>query len=257
MPRLRTDNNYWPAIDAALDSEPLKVQRMLYALLFHQVVQVHRTAVGMGGVGKNADGPWVDIPVELQERGLPPQLPTLGPLESMQMMMKIQEFMARAAKDPSLLLSRRGWREVFSYDPSDPWSELFEWWGMYNEHIHGIGGGLTAGNVKTETNYHTATVESLIEQAQNYKDNELFKTLAGLFCSAFAEGIEANRNDYDWYQKLRHSNSDAAYFEFLAKSNVKSKYGSVQAVSVQVTVAVAAYPVSMQMSLHCVATAGS
>ena len=199
---------------------------MLYALLFHQVVQVHRTAVGMGGVGKNADGPWVDIPVELQERGLPPRLPTLGPLESMQMMMKIQEFMARAAQDPSLLLSRRGWREEFSYDPSDPWSELFEWWGMYNEYIHGIGGGLTAGNVKTETNYHTATVESLIAQAQDYKDNELFKTLAGLFCSAFAEGIEANRNDYDWYQKLRHSNSDAAYFEFLAKSNVKSKYGS-------------------------------
>ena len=100
---------------------------MLYALLFHQVVQVHRTAVGMGGVGKNADGPWVDTPVELQERGLPPRLPTLGPLESMQMMMKIQEFMARAAQDPSLLLSRRGWREVFSYDHSDPWSELFEW----------------------------------------------------------------------------------------------------------------------------------
>jgi len=103
---------------------------------------------------------------------------------------------------------------------------LFEWWGMYNEYIHGIGGGLTAGNCKTETNYHTATVESLIEQAQDYKGDELFGTLAGLFCNAFAAGLEENRNDYDWYQKLRDSNSDAAYFEFLAQSDVKSKHGS-------------------------------
>ena len=199
---------------------------MLYALLFHKVVQVHRTAVGMGGVGKTSDGPWVDIPLELQDRGLPPRLPTLGPLESMQMMMKIQDFMARAAQDPSLLLSRRGWREVFAYDYYDPWSELFEWWGMYSEYIHGIGSGLTAGNNKTETNYHTATVESLVEQAQEYKDSELFNTLAGLFCNAFAEGIEANHNDYGWYQKLRDSNSDAAYYEFLAQSGVKSRHGS-------------------------------
>ena len=122
MPPHRTDCNYWPAIDAALDSEPLKVQRMLYALLFQNIMQVHRTAVGMGGVCKTADGPWVDIPLDLQDRGLPPRLPTLGPLESMQMMMKIQDFMSRAAQDPSLLLSRRGWREVCSCDPTDPWS---------------------------------------------------------------------------------------------------------------------------------------
>ena len=125
---------------------------------------------------------------------------------------------------------------------------------MYNEYIHGIGGGLTAGNFKTETNYHTATVESLIEQAQDHKGNELFKTLAGLVCNAFAEGIKANRNDYDLYHKLRDSNSDATYFEFVAKSDVKSKYGSGSASN---SSSIAAYSVSMQMSLHCVATADS
>jgi hypothetical protein len=33
----KTDNMYWPAIESSIDSEPLKVQRMLYALVFNQV----------------------------------------------------------------------------------------------------------------------------------------------------------------------------------------------------------------------------
>ena len=141
------------------------------------------------------------------------------------MMIKIQDFMYKASDDPNLLLSRRGWREVFSYDPADPWSELFEWWGVYNEHIQSQGGGATAGGVKTKRNFHLATAESLIEQAQEYKGNELFAVLAELFCSAFACGLSENNNDYGWYDKLRDDKYDsaAAYYSFLAKSGVQSK----------------------------------
>jgi hypothetical protein len=226
-----SDNSYWPAIETALDSEPLKIQRMLYALLFHQVIQVHRTAVGMGGVGKESGKPYIDMPQELVDQGLPERLPTLGPLGSMQMMIKIREFMDRATGDPQLLLSRRGWREVFEYDEPDPWSELFEWRGMYNEHIHSQGGGCTAGNVKTESNFHSSTVESLLEQAQEYKDNALFETLAGMFCSAFSEGLEDGNNDYGWFQKFRDNDksaSAAAFHRHLALCGIESNKSSTQ-----------------------------
>ena len=81
----------------------------------------------------------VEVPKELQEsKKLPKRLPTLGPLESMQMMMEIQTYMRRAAEDPSLLLVQGFFAEV---DTKRPWTELFYWWGEYSHFIHEQGGG--------------------------------------------------------------------------------------------------------------------
>ena len=224
----KLDCNYWPAISSALESKPLDIQRVLYGLIFDQVIEVHRTAVGMGGVNKKTQQPWVEVDSELQARGLPDRLPTLGPLESMQMMMEIQSYMRRAAKDPSILLSRQGWRECFKVDPARPWTELFSWRAEYNSYIHEQGGGFTAARKATKENFHTATVEKLYEDAQEYQGNDLFNTIASIFCTEFANGMEhadcKKHNDYGWFKKLRAGGSaSAAYHRFLGESGVSSR----------------------------------
>ena len=45
----KTDCSYWPAIEISLESDVLKAQRMLYALVYSQIIEIHRTAVGKGG----------------------------------------------------------------------------------------------------------------------------------------------------------------------------------------------------------------
>jgi hypothetical protein len=192
--------------------------------MYAQVIEVHRTAVGMGGVNRATGGPWIEMCPELQKLGLPTRLPTLGPLECMQMMMEIQNYMRRVVQDPDILLSRRGWRECFQVDPERPWTELFNWWGEYSHYIHEQGGGFTAGGKKLrDTNFHAASVEHLYESAQQYKGDDAFAELARAFCSEFASGMEAVHNDYDWFEKIREGGSaTAAYQKFLSDIGVES-----------------------------------
>ena len=183
------------------------------------------------GKSRDATKPYIDIDRHLQQtKGLPARLPTLGALECYQLDQHIQSYLLRAAEDPTLLVSVLGWRECYKVDKAQPWTQLYAWWGEYNEWVHcfipGTGGvpksGRTAGNIKTECGYWEATRDSLLEQAQMHKNDALFHRLCELFCTGYATQVKGH--DFGWIGRLEICSKeamDAQYYEFMAVAGIK------------------------------------
>ena len=231
----QTDINFYAAIQLFLESVECESERVLYALIFHQVLEPHRTAVACGGKSRDARQPWINTTEDMQKKGLPSQLQTLGPLECYELMLELMGFLKRVAEDPSLLLRDLDYTHIFD-------TELYQHWWMYNYIIHSRGKGKTAAGSKTESSYWEATREHLLEYAKQYINTPLFKNIARLFCESFCSSVRPplsatgnNAHDYGWFDKLEEvGNTDVESFRAISKwllpySPNESYFGQVSA----------------------------
>ena len=173
-----------------------------------QVLEPHRTATACGGKSKQADQPWIEISEDMQQKGLPAQLPTLGPLECYEMMLEVMAYLKRVAEDQSLLLNDLDYTHMFK-------TELFQQWWLYNHLIHTKGKGKTSAGKTTDESYWEQTREHLLEYAKGYVDKPLFRTITKIFCEKFCSSVRLapsatgdNVHDYGWFDMLESTNAE-------------------------------------------------
>ena len=65
----QTDINFYAAIKLFLESVECESERVLHDLIFHQVIEPHRTAVACGGKSRDARQPWINTTKNIQKKG--------------------------------------------------------------------------------------------------------------------------------------------------------------------------------------------
>ena len=95
-------------------------------------MEPHRTAVAHGGKSRDASSPFIEVPKNMQEKGVPSPLHTLGPLACYELTLEVMDYLDRVSTNPSLLLednSTDNYARIFT-------SELHRHWWQYNRLLH-------------------------------------------------------------------------------------------------------------------------
>jgi len=195
------ENNYDKSTLLYIESMALETAGDLYALVYGQVLEIHRAATAKTGMGK------VAVPAELQqEEGMPATLKCLDPVDSYEMMEEIQQYGLSLVEKPELILHEDQYIACFK-------TPLFLHWGRFHQWTKSQGSGRNAAGMKTEDNYWEHCRRVLLEGAKQYRDqkftdgdgepfNLMFK-LAAVFGAAAGKAVEHKNNDYGWFAVIR------------------------------------------------------